>query len=457
MDSADDVNMLALMALAGVPEEVALEKLKTTVLITAPQNDACAKLAANVGQLLDRTFQTVTEAPADIHVSIGSDEAPAGATHLRVRIIEAAEVVLLAPGSETSCVNETADAPGLLLKVAACYIAGQAIARAIDSQNAYIESDFIVSADKLGATLEELRGKVNLDKTVLIGGGGVANGLLWALEEVDAHGTMVVVDPKKVSPSNLNRCLYFDNADIGEPKAEVLAKKFSHPHLSLAPSVGTFADLVKERPVRRAITTTDSRVARRGVRNQFPLEIIDASTTGVSEVITFSEKQPTDSACLSCVYIHVPEETEREQHIADALGLELAEVKKQFIDDELAVKLAGIHPTLDANSIKGMAMDTLFRQLCGSGDLLDAKVEQVLAPLAFVSNLAGALLAIELLRADAGGVAKYGENYLNLSPWAPPFRRARRHKGKQNECEFCFGKHTNALMKHFWPDEFKVA
>jgi molybdopterin/thiamine biosynthesis adenylyltransferase len=268
---------------------------------------------------------------------------------------------------------------------------------------------------------------------------------------------MVVVDPKKVSSSNLNRCLYFDNADIGEPKAQVLAKKFTHPHLSLIPSVGTFADLSKEQPVRRAITTTDSRVARRGVRKQFPLEIIDASTTGVSEVITFSEKQPTDSACLACVYIHVPQETEREQHIADALGLELAEVKRQFIDDELATKLARIHPTLDANSIEGMAMDSLFRQLCGSGDLLDAKVEQVLAPLAFVSNLAGALLAIELLRADAGGVSKYGKNYLNLSPWSPPFKQARRHKGKQNECEFCFGKHTSKLMKHFWPDEFKSA
>lgn len=457
MDSAKDVNMLALMAIARVPEEVALEKLQTTVLVTAAPNAACAKLAANVSQLLDRTFQTVTKGPADIHVSIGTDEVAVGTTHLRVRITEAEEVVLLVPGSETSSVNEAADAPGLLLKVAACYIAGQAIARAISPPNAYLDSDFVVSADRLGVTLNELRGKVHLDKAVLIGGGGVANGLLWALEEVDAYGTMVVVDPKKVSASNLNRCLYFGEADIDKPKAKVLAQKFRHAHLSLAPHVGTFADLTKAHPPRRAITTTDSRVARRSVRNEFPLEIIDASTTGTSEVITFSEKQPTDSACLACVYIHVPEETEREQHIADALGLELAEVKRQFIDDELAAKLARIHTHLDANYIKGMAMDSLFRQLCGSGDLLDAKVEQVLAPLAFVSNLAGALLAIELLRADAGGVSKYGKNYLNLSPWAPPFTHARRHKGKQNECEFCSGKHTNKLMKHFWPDEFKSA
>lgn len=454
MDSANDVNMLALMTLAGVPEEVALEKLKTKVLITAAQNAACDMLAANIGQLLDRTFQVVHTAPADVHISIGTDEPSESAIHLRVKITSASEVVLLLPGSDSTCVNNAAEAPGLLLKVAACYFAGQAIARAIAPQNAYIESDFIVSADRLGATLGELNGSVNLDKAVLVGGGGVANGLLWALEVVAAHGTMDVVDPKNVSPSNLNRCLYFAAANVGKPKAEVLAKEFKHPHLTLAPFVGTFADLSKKRAVRRAITTTDSRAARRGVRNQYPLEIIDASTTGVTEVVTFSEKQPSESACLACIYIHITQETEREQHIANALGLELSEVKRQFIDTQLAAKLASIHAVLDADEIEGMAMDSLFRQLCGTGDLLDAKVEQVLAPLAFVSNLAGALLAVEILRADSGGVQKYGENYLILSPWTPPFKLARRLKGKQSACEFCSGKHTEELMKTMWPEEF---
>lgn len=453
MDSADDVNMLALMTLAGVPEEVALEKLKTTVLITAAGNPACGKLAANLGQLLERTFEVVTSTPADVHVSIGTDE-PAAALHLRVKITDSSEVVLLSPDSQESCANDAASAPGLLLKIAACYIAGQVTARVIAPQYAFVDSNFVVSASQLGMTLEELGVKVNLDQAVLIGGGGVANGFLWVLEEVDAYGTMGVVDPKKASPSNLNRCLYFNEADIGQPKAEVLARKFSHAHLRLEPFVGTFAELTKKRLVKRAITTTDSRVARRSIRSQLPLEIIDASTTGVSEVITFSEKQPTDSACLSCIYIHIPQETEREQHIADALGLELAEVKKQFIDVELAEKLAGLHPSLNAESIKGMAMDSLFRQLCGTGDLLDAKVEQVLAPLAFVSNLAGALLAVELIRAELGGLQRYGTNYLFLSPWAPPSRHARRHKSKQSACEFCSDKLTQEVMKTAWPDEF---
>ena len=457
MDSANDVNVLALMNLARIPEELALEKLATTVLVTSAANVACKKLAANIEQLLDRTFRVVATLPAEVHVSVGTDEPDSSPVRLRVKITDAGEAILLPPGCASSCVNDTADVPGLLIKVAACYFAGQAISRAVAPQYAFTDADFIVSAARLGTTNEDLEQKLNLDEAVLVGGGGVANGVLWALEAVDAHGNMAVVDPKNVSESNLNRCLYFDKADVGKAKVSILAKKYQHQHLTLSPFVGTFSELTKQRVrVRRAITTTDSRAARRAIRNELPLEIIDASTTGATEVVTFLEKQPGDSACLACIYIHIAQETEREKHIADALGLEVEEVKRQFIDARLAAKLSRIHPSLKAEDIEGMAMDSLFRQLCGTGGLLDAKLEQVLAPLAFVSNLAGALLAIELLRADAGGVRRYGSNYLNLSPWTPPFARARRLKGKQPACLFCHGKHTEELMSMLWPEEYSL-
>jgi hypothetical protein len=63
-----------------------------------------------------------------------------------------------------------------------------------------------------------------------------------------------------------------------------------------------------------------------------------------------------------------------------------------------------------------MATDSLFRQLSGTGNLLDAKVEQVLAPLAFVWNHAGGLLAIELIRTELEGLPRYEQNYLCLNP-----------------------------------------
>jgi hypothetical protein len=66
------------MTLAGVPEEVALEKLKTTVLVTAAPNAACAKLAILLRNSLDHTLQVVYAGPADIPVSPGTDEPPSG-------------------------------------------------------------------------------------------------------------------------------------------------------------------------------------------------------------------------------------------------------------------------------------------------------------------------------------------------------------------------------------------
>lgn len=455
MKSASDVNMLTLMTLVGVDEGAALEKLQTTVVVTAAMDAVCSKLAANIRQVLARTFHVVDAQSADVHISIGTDEPAAAPIHLRVKMTDASEIVLLPPDAKTSCLGVAPSIPGILLKIAACYIAGQAIARAIVQERAFVSSEFIVSAVKLGVSNDELRGTVELDQAVLIGGGGVANGLLWALEEVDARGGMEVVDPKSVSESNLNRCLYFEPEDVGQSKAQVLARKFKHLHLHLEPFAGTFADLNKrKKQVRRAITTTDSRVARRNVRNEYPLEIIDASTTGLSEIITFSEKQPTDAACLACIYIYIAQESEQERYIAEALGLEISEVKRQFIDAQLAAKLANIHPSLRAKDIEGLAMDSLFRQMCGSGNLLDAKVEQVLAPLAFISNLAGALLAVELLRADSARAPFSDANYLFLSPWSPPSPRARRHRGKQPACEFCHGQHTHENMRTLWPDEF---
>ena len=63
-----------------------------------------------------------------------------------------------------------------------------------------------------------------------------------------------------------------------------------------------------------------------------------------------------------------------------------------------------------------MAFDSLFKQLCAEQALLMPTGAQVLAPFAFVSNLAGALVALELARFDAGQLVSNISNYLCLSP-----------------------------------------
>lgn len=177
---------------------------------------------------------------------------------------------------------------------------------------------------------------------------------------------------------------------------------------------------------------------RRSIRSEFPLEIIDASTTDLSEVVNFSEIQLTGDACLACVYTYALEEASRERQIAETLDLEVEEVQQQFISEHIVRKLVTLHPSLEEWTLVNMAFDSLFREMCGSGTLFTQETKQVLAPLAFVSHLAGALLVVELLRRSTFASINPTANYLWLDPWHPPHRNARLRKTKRTDCEFLF-------------------
>ncbi|MEI9922775.1 MAG: ThiF family adenylyltransferase [Bradyrhizobium sp.] len=153
----------------------------------------------------------------------------------------------------------------------------------------------------------------------LQGAGAVGNGFLRAARHLDISGTLSIADPKAVGSGNPNRCLYFTEADRDEAKAAALASHAQpdFPALALVPFTGTFHDIVeKQGRVRRVIVGTDSRVARRSIQNDLPFEVLDASTTGISEIIVHSHRQPNRHACLGCIYQHIPDELARARDIA---------------------------------------------------------------------------------------------------------------------------------------------
>jgi len=84
--------------------------------------------------------------------------------------------------------------------------------------------------------------------------------------------------------------------------------------------------------------------------------------------------------------------------------------------------------------------------------LLSPTGAQVFAPFAFVSNLAGALLALELARFEAGVRFEDGTNYLFASPWAPPHSRMRLHRPHELDCEFCGRPETRKAWAFVWPE-----
>jgi hypothetical protein len=110
-------------------------------------------------------------------------------------------------------------------------------------------------------------------------------------------------------------------------------------------------------------------------------------------------------------------------------------VKSNFISPDAARTIAARYG-LDAKEILGCAYDSLFKQLCGQGELkVDAR--RVLAPFGFVSVLAGVLLAIEVVRRTYTGQTAAPFNYWRVSPWRSPVGRMRDLRAKRSGCEFC--------------------
>jgi hypothetical protein len=267
-------------------------------------------------------------------------------------------------------------------------------------------------------------------------------------------GELIIADDDVVASGNLNRQLYFHQPDIGQAKALCLAEK-ARPDFAQLVLRGYKARL-QELPMKtngawlpRLIVAVDSRRARRELQNECPGEVFDASTTGIHEVVIHHHRQPTTGACLACVYRADEAEYSLEQHIADHLGVAVTDVRESRISAHAAVRIARRHPHLVVTAIEGAAYDTLFKQLCASGDLAATETERVLAPFAFVSALAGTLLALELARRLTSG-PPVNDNYWSVSAWRPPLASRRRRRLTDASCGFCGSASMRRVSRSLW-------
>jgi hypothetical protein len=96
----------------------------------------------------------------------------------------------------------------------------------------------------------------------------------------------------------------------------------------------------------------------------------------------------------------------------------------------------------------GEAYDSLFKSLCAQAALRSADQQQVFAPFAFVSALAGALLAIETVRRAGGEIVSY--NYWRVSPWEPFDIRLQRRIPASAACEICADPVIRQVAAQVW-------
>ena len=449
-------NAMMLASVLGLGTEVADKALQFEVCIAAEPSDAAAiSIAKELVAILSRTIR-------DVHLNAACETAVVEIVIGAIRPRSALPKLFLGMTPKHAVIDEVPTPwtfqgePGILAVLTACYLSAAIMQKVFGSDFPYGgKFPLRISFAELGIDFSALDQQIDVGEMYLAGAGAIGNGLLWALRFIKTRGELIIADDDVVSPGNLNRQIWFTPEDIGKWKAEQLALKAQPymPTLKLIPRRGRLQEIPErsEGPwLKRLIVGVDSRRARRELQKEFPGEVFDASTTDIREVVIHHNKQMTDSACLSCIYESDDEESSREAHIAEHLGVTVSEVRSERIAEDAADKILARYPKLDRGGLVGLAYDTLFKRLCGEGELKSLEGRRVAAPFAFVSILAGTLLALEIVRHIGEGAHKRDFNYWRVSPWHGPILRRQILRPKQPGCEFCAHETLIRVNRMLW-------
>jgi hypothetical protein len=437
-------NATTLAAALGLPVDSAAKVLELDVLVTVDSADPIACLiGGEVCGMLSRTVRRASQTRMSNSIAcelvIGAADARTSGTRVYLDVATSAAIASRTRTSTAAC----AAIPGIYGLLTACYASAATLYHATGGVLPFeLPEPLVISFPEFGIDPAALGTAVDLGHAYLAGAGAIGNGLLWAARYLNLHGRLEIVDDDCVTSGNLNRQMWFGPDDVTHPKADCLAARAQPlvPNLLLTPRRARLQDLPEKSPdpwLRRLIVAVDSRRARRQLQNEFPGEVFDASTTDIREVVLHHHVQPTDNACMSCIYEPDVEEFTREHHIAEHLGVSVDEVRSERISAASAARIAMRFPSTATASIEGMAYDSLFKRLCSESQLGTTTDKRVVAPFAFVSVLAGTLLALELVRRLGGGASSRTFNYWRVSPWHPPLGRRRVVRARQPGCAFC--------------------
>jgi hypothetical protein len=449
-------NQRMLAATLGIPDEEAATKLDLSVQVTWADEDAgAASIGGHVTSMLARTFTSVgtsrSPGPAPVvevliqgaaHISTAALKIYCCIDRHLVRICEEPPRAGLAPVLLPSAID-------LLV---ACFIAARTADRALGLGKCG-DAPFTLDIEAwLGAELSVLDEPVDLGRLHVAGAGAVGNAFAYSLVLLPVRGELQIVDPKPVTGGILNRCLCFGSADLGHSKAQQLASWINARLGSLKATsfIGMMSDLRLSDPteIECLVSGVDSRGGRRRLQEEVPKEVFDASTTGIDEVVFHHNHITVDGACLACIYPQTAGEVDFERHLAEKLHVSIVEVRTGYISEAAARRIVGRYPQLSVQHVTGMAYDSLFKQLCATQQLTGPEQRQVLAPFAFVSQLAGAVLSLEMFLRRRRTTS--GFNYWRVSPWRSPNLELRTLRPRLQTCSVCADPIFLSVTREVW-------
>lgn len=451
-------NIRALMLAAGISEEEAGQRLDQQVLLTWDSADGVAsQLAGEIEPILSRTVQVAQDlgdqaVPFAAELILG-DASPRTEGKKLFAVLHPDRLTV----NTDAVIAAQCAAPEfpLLTLIAACYATAGILNHAIgDGLINRAPVDFEIAFEDFLDPDFDLSQPVDIDEAYLAGAGALGNGFLWAARHADLHGVLHVPDDDTVSDGNLQRQIWFTKEDVGESKAETLCKKAQAflPHCELKPAKCR----LQEHPnrtngawLKRLIVAVDSRRARRQLQEELPGEVFDASTTGSQEIVLHYNKQPTTHACMSCIYHMDEAEIRHEEAVARHLGISVEAMALDRIGQETADQICAMHPQLKPENLMGLSFQSIYKQLCSSQQLKSASGQVVVAPFAFASVLAGALLLLGLMT-RLQSTQSPAFNDWRINPWRPPVPGMKQLRKKIPGCECCGRAEIQGIFQVLW-------
>jgi hypothetical protein len=276
--------------------------------------------------------------------------------------------------------------------------------------------------------------------------GAIGSAFLFALASHGmASGRLSLVDHDLLDRPNLCRYSFFTEEEIGTMKVLSAKRRLDSQGMQLevkqfGQRFETYFDENYHRDprfrVEQLISAPDRRDTRRRFQAKLPRRLWDAST-GPNQVVLHHNDYDPRLACLTCIYPETPDENAHLRHVADALNLPLERILSgASITTADASAILGKYPQLAVEDVIGKEFDSVFRQLCSASEIRTGANRSVLAPLSFVSAIAGVLLYFEFVKSlnpeVFGSFQLY--NYSYLDPLTNPNPSFRRLKNRSSDC-----------------------
>jgi hypothetical protein len=286
-------------------------------------------------------------------------------------------------------------------------------------------------SDDAGPSISAL----NARNLLLVGGGAIGNGICQLLIQLPIKGNLLIVDRENYEEENLGTCLLLSTADVGKPKAEVLANLFGDELKArgFKEEIQTFINTELNGSTQYpsvVLAGLDNIQSRRELQTIWPDLAIDGAIGPLSCQVTLHPWGP-DLSCLMCDF----EEPVIAASKAQSELTGLSESRLENLLDVITEEDIQDAPT----DKKDLLARNLGKQICSL--LSEAEIEKMSKEKAkpgfqpsvpFVACLSACMVVAEFVRATGGHQSLLETGYQFDTLVGPQNGRPMSHARKKN-------------------------